>query len=104
MTPTRLRRIEEIFRAAVDQKPETPSAFLDIACAGDEGLRRKVETLLSSREQAAAFMETSAVGLATKVIQNRQADSLVGQMIGHYKISGRIGSGGMGEVYLAIDV
>src|SRR5215475_303084 len=104
MTPEPLRRIEEIFRAALDQKPERLSAFLDIACAGDEGLRRKVETLLSSREEAAGFMETSAVGLATKVIQNRQADSLFGQTIGHYKISGHIGSGGMGEVYLATDV
>src|SRR5215831_18737853 len=104
MTPARLRRIEEVFRAALDQKPEQLSSFLDIACAGDEELRRKVETLLSSRERAAGFMETSAVGLATKVIQNRQADSLVGQTIGHYKISGRIGSGGMGEVYLATDV
>src|SRR5215468_6893855 len=104
MTPARLRRIEEVFRAALDQKPEQLSAFLDIACGDDGGLRRKVETLLSSRERAAGFMETSAVGLATKVIQNRQADSLVGQTIGHYKISGHIGSGGMGEVYLATDV
>jgi serine/threonine-protein kinase len=67
-------------------------------------LRRKVEALLSSREQAADFIETSAVGLATRIIQNGQADSLVGHTIGHYKISERIGSGGMGEVYLATDI
>src|SRR2546426_690015 len=49
-------------------------------------------------------MERSSVGLATRVIRNRQADSLVGRTIGHYKISERIGTGGMGDVYLATDI
>src|SRR4029453_9831361 len=104
MTPAALQKIEEIFRAALDQEPDQVSAFLDTACEGDEVLRCKVEALLASRERAANFIETSAVGLATKVIQTGQAHSLVGHTIGHYKISDPIGTGGMGEVYLATDV
>jgi len=104
MTAARLQTIEEIFHAALDQEPEQTSAFLDTACEGDQLLRRKVETLLASHQRASDFIETSAVGITTRIIENGQADLLVDRTIGHYKISKRIGAGGMGEVYLATDI
>src|SRR6266496_3600133 len=100
----RLQTVEEIFHAALDREPDDVARFVDTACEGDELLRREVKALLASYQRAGSFIETSTVGITTRVIENGQADLLVGRTIGHYKLSERIGTGGMGEVYLATDM
>ena len=94
MTPGQLETIEETFHAALDCEPGQLSAFLDKTCAGDEVLRGKVEALLASHQRAGNFIQTPVAALATRVIENRQTDLLIGQMIGHYQILKRIGAGG----------
>ena len=98
-----LTNIEEIFYSALDREPDQIGVFLDTACQGDELLRAEVEALLAAYQPARGFIETSAVGLAAKILE-KQADLRVGQTMGHYQICERIGTGGMGEVYLATDI
>ncbi|HEY3137718.1 MAG TPA: protein kinase [Blastocatellia bacterium] len=101
--PQRWHRVKELFEAAVERGPEERSAFLERACAGDESLRSRVESLIDSYEQDKSFMETPAVASAADSLLDDQTASLIGQSVGPYTIVREIGRGGMGEVYLAQD-
>src|SRR5712664_1277964 len=103
MKSERWQQISTVFQAALERGPRQQAAFLDEACAGDSSLRREVESLIASHEQVGNFIEAPAIEVAAPLLVDDQADSVVDQMIGHYRILGSLGEGGMGEVYLAQD-
>jgi eukaryotic-like serine/threonine-protein kinase len=103
MKAERWKKVSDLFQSAVERAPEERAAFLDEACQNDEGMRREVESLLTSHERATNFIEIPAFEAAPELVTNDRAGALVGKVVGHYRIESLIGVGGMGEVYLARD-
>src|SRR5437764_8215382 len=99
----RWEKVIDLFQSALERAPEERAAFLDETCHDDEGMRREVESLLTSHERAENFIEVPAFEVAPELATTDSSDALVGKLISHYRIESLIGIGGMGEVYLARD-
>lgn len=104
MKSERWQQVEQLYHSTLEKQVSERRDFLAHACAGDDELRREVESLLAYEDHAKDFIESPALEVAAKLMAEEQKASVtVGQEIGHYRIISPLGSGGMGEVYVAED-
>jgi len=93
-------RIREILDCALQLPEEQRPAYLAEAYAGDPALRSEVDSLIAASARS-AFLDRDLLPSLTPTLNMTVAPA--GRTIGNYQVVGRIGQGGMGIVFKAVD-
>lgn len=105
MSPDRWPVVKEILAEALEQEPGLRRQWVRKRCGNDSEMLAEIEALLDSESQMEGFLLSPAEALPTARESSGGGFRLEeGDVFGQYRISGFLGEGGMGKVFLAEDI
>ena len=104
MTPELWERLKPLFEAALETPSGERKAFIAKVSAGDEELCRELEVLMKAHEESGSTVDAVAANIQAMVPTALPAFSPGEKILGRFRIVRRLGSGGMGDVYEAVDL
>jgi serine/threonine-protein kinase len=99
MQPERWEKIQELFHEAADLPEENRRFFLESNCAADTELMTQVLAMLDADAVPASILGRDLSDVAGSGITSDP--HLPRHLFGAYHVTGMLGEGGMGVVYLA---
>ncbi len=101
MNPKNWEQVKEILDRVRRLDPAERSAFFETSGVSPE-IRAEAESLLGLDEASRDFMSVSPTEFSKDLVADDEPlPALLGQRVGNYEITGELGMGGMGAVYLA---
>jgi len=114
-------RLGVLFEQAVELPPDSRDAFID-GCTDDPSLRSELRSLVAAHDRTPNLLERLAAEVMPEMLDAVAADDavsvgatrrplpsarseadLIGTTLAHYRVISHLGSGGMGDVYVARD-
>jgi len=102
--------VDRIFARALELDSDERAAWIDAQCGNDDGLRRKVLSLIAAAKAEDSPFDEHFSEIRDRLLQQvlhddspsaRSGEDLFGQRIGAWRLDRRLARGGLATVYLA---